>query len=61
MEESGTTSAGKPWIVRLAERVAAKNDSAVVARGQRTCTLLLILNLLAELGSWSIQFLSFLG
>jgi hypothetical protein len=61
MEESGITSAGKPWIVRLAEKVAAKNDAAVVARGTRTCTLLLILNLLAELGSWSIQFLTFLG
>ena len=62
MEGADTTSVvTMPWLVRVAEKVAAKNETAVIAKGQRSCILLLILNMVAELGSWSVQFLSFIG
>ncbi len=51
----------QPWLVKLAHKLSSKDPNLVVAKGQKTCALLLILNLLAELGSWSIQFLAFIG
>lgn len=36
-----------PWVVRAAKKFAEKNPDLVIAKGQKTCLVLLILNLLA--------------
>jgi hypothetical protein len=51
MDESGITSAGKPFLVRMAEALTAKKvkQDLVRVKHQTTCFLLLIANLAAEL------------
>ena len=49
-----------PWIVRFARKLAEKNPDLVIAKGQRTCQVLLLLNLFAVLGEWTLNILFFL-
>lgn len=55
-----TEGAIEPWVVRFARKLAAKNPDLVVAKGQKTCQVLLVLNLLAVLGEWTLNILFFL-
>ncbi len=57
MEESVEVD---PWIVRMARKFAEKNPDLVIAKGQRTCQVLLLLNLFAVLGEWTLNILFFL-
>lgn len=54
------TAVTEPWIVRIAKKFAEKNPDLVVAKGQRTCQVLLLLNLFVVLGEWTLNILFFL-
>ena len=55
-----TADTNDPWIVRFARKLAEKNPDLVIAKGQRTCQVLLLLNLFAVLGEWTLNILFFL-